>query len=61
MSETLVQVRAYGPKPFTAGLIVVEDRCTEAAPILRKSCLGKSSQQLRKLFKGQGWKAVIVR
>lgn len=61
MTETLVQVRADGAKPFTAGLIVVDGRCTEAAPILRKLCLGKSSQQLRNLFARRGWKAVVVR
>jgi hypothetical protein len=57
MAEALVQVRA---PHFCAGLVVVGNRCTEAAPILRKACLGKSRQQLQNYFIRRGWKAVIV-
>ena len=57
MSETLVQVRA---PHFVAGLVVTDGRCTDAAPILRKACIGKSSQQLRNYFIRRGWRAVIV-
>lgn len=57
----LVQVRADGRKPFTAGLIFTGERCTVSAPILRKFCLGKSRDACRALFRTMGWKAVVVR
>lgn len=60
MSELLVQVRADGAKPFTAGLIFTGDRCTLAAPILRRWCLGRSRDECRAVFAGRGWKAVVV-
>lgn len=63
MTETLIRV-ATPPevrKLFVAGLVIVNDRCTEAAPILRRRCLGKSSDRLRALFKAAGWTATVVR
>jgi hypothetical protein len=60
LSPTLVQVRADGSRPFTAGLIFVADRCTLAAPILRRWCLGRSRDECRAVFAGHGWKAVVV-
>lgn len=56
MSDTLVRVTTHH---FVAGLVVVGDRCTVAAPILRRACLGRTSDQLRALFAARGWKALI--
>ncbi len=57
MSETLVRVVA---SYFVAGLIVSDDRCIHAAPILRKACMGKTADQLREMFQTRGWQAHIV-
>ena len=59
-TETLVRVTATGRKPFCAGLVVVNGRCTLTAPILRRPCLGKTADQLRALFQAEGWTATIV-
>lgn len=56
--ETLVRVVA---PHFVAGFVMVDGRCTEAAPILRKACIGKPAQPLRNYFIRRGWKATIVR
>jgi len=46
--------RITGPN-FTAGLVIQDGRCTEAAPFLRRSCLGKPMGALRNLFAWRGW------
>lgn len=56
----LVQIRADGPRPFTAGLVFTGDRCTLAAPILRKWCLGRGKDEVRALVARRGWTAVVV-
>ncbi len=53
----LIQVHA---PHFVAGLVVEDGRCTEAAPILRRLCMGKGEVYLRHLFKQRGWRAIIV-
>ena len=58
--ETVVQVRCDGPRPFTAGLIFTGDRCTRAAPILRKWCIRRSKDECRAVIAGKGWRAVVV-
>lgn len=57
MSETLVRVVG---RYFVAGLVVSDDRCIRAAPILRKACMGKTADQLREMFRTRGWQAHIV-
>ena len=52
----IVQVRA---PHFTAALIVENEVCVRAAPILRWA-IGKGSAELRRYFAAQGWMAVIV-
>lgn len=59
-SEILVQVRADGRGSFTAGMVVVEGVVIQAAPILRRWCLGKTASQARAIIASKGWKAVIV-
>lgn len=54
--EILVSVDA---PHFNAGLVMIGDRCTEAAPILRW-CVGKGRDELRAYFKRKGWRASIV-
>lgn len=54
--ELLVQVTA---PHFCAGLVLVDDVATEAAPILRW-CIGRSRDALRRTFVTKGWKAIIV-
>jgi hypothetical protein len=56
----LVQVTATARR-FCAGLEIENGRCTEAAPILRRTCLGKTEDELRSLFAARGWKAIVVR
>jgi hypothetical protein len=56
VSETLVRVSA---PHFCAGLIVVGDKCTHAAPILRWA-IGKDRHELSAYFKRKAWKAVIA-
>jgi hypothetical protein len=47
-------------KPFCAGLIIDNEVCTQAAPILWW-CEGKSAAWLSGHFKYRGWKATVVR
>jgi hypothetical protein len=53
-----VLVRVVAPH-FVAGLIMRDDVCVEAAPILRWA-LGKSRDELRAYFARKGWRASIV-
>lgn len=59
-ARVMVQVRADGAKPFTAGMIVIDGTVTKTAPILRRWFLGKTADQARAIIKARGWKAVIV-
>ncbi len=54
----LVQVRA---PHFCAALVIEAGRCIVAAPILRRTCLGRTEAYLRHLFKQRGWRAVVVK
>lgn len=54
----LVQVRA---PHFVAGLVMENDKCTVAAPIMKRWALGRPAQQVRDHVKKQGWTAVIVK
>jgi YspA, cpYpsA-related SLOG family len=56
MAETLVQVSA---PHFCAGIVLIGDRCTEAAPILQWA-IGKDRAYLLAYFGGKGWTATIV-
>jgi len=51
-------VRVVSPR-FVAGLVIENDRCTEAAPILRWA-IGKYAHELRAYFRARGWRATIV-
>lgn len=44
---------------FYAGIILENDRVTDAAPIL-KWTLGKNREWLRAYFISKGWKATVV-
>jgi hypothetical protein len=55
--ETFVRVVA---PHFVAGLIVVDNRVFEAAPIL-SWMIGKDQQWIRSYFKKKGWKAYVVK
>lgn len=44
---TLVRVVMSGHRPFVAGLVFVQGRCVEAAPILRKHCYNKSVAEVK--------------
>lgn len=52
----LVQITA---PHFCAGIIVTDDRCTNAAPILLWA-VGWSRERLQAYFAKKGWKAVVV-
>jgi hypothetical protein len=57
VSERLIRVVA---PHFVAALVMVDGRCTEAAPIL-KWAIGKSEEWLRAYFAGKGWRATEVK
>lgn len=57
MAETLVRITA---PHFCAGLVMVGDRCTEAAPILAWA-VGKGRDFLRSYFAGKQWNATICK
>lgn len=57
MGERLARVEA---PHFVAGLITIDGRCTEAAPILRWA-IGRTEDELRAYFGQKGWKAIQVR
>jgi hypothetical protein len=59
MSQKVMLVQVRAPH-FTAGLVLTDDRCTQAAPILRRIVLGKTPDELRATFRRRGWTAVIV-
>lgn len=54
----LVQVRA---PTFVAGFVFQDGKVVKCAPILRKTVIGKTPEQIREAIKRKGWKAVIVR
>jgi hypothetical protein len=56
MTERLISVDA---PHFCAALVMVDGRCTEAAPIL-KWAVGKSEEWLRAYFAQKRWKAIEV-
>jgi hypothetical protein len=49
-------VRVEAPH-FVAALKITDERCTEAAPILRWA-VGQTAEELRSYFKLRGWQAV---
>jgi len=54
---TLVSVDA---PHFCAGIVIEDDKCVRAAPILAW-CIGKDASFLRRYFKQKGWKAIVVK
>lgn len=58
MPELLVQVTSAR---FCAGIVLMDDIVTEAAPILRRHVLGKTRDQARAVFAAKGWEARVVR
>jgi hypothetical protein len=53
-------VRVVAPH-FVAGLVMRGELCVEAAPILRRACLGKRAPELRDYFRRQGFYVHVVR
>lgn len=51
-------VRVVAPH-LVAGIVLVDGRCTEAAPILRW-CIGKDRAWLRAWFEKRGWRASVI-
>ena len=53
-------VRVMAPH-FVAGIVLIDGRCVRAAPILRW-CIGRTEDQLRKLFaRKPDWRVTVVR
>lgn len=44
---------------FCASIVVVEGKCVEAAPILRKHLLGRSADEIRAICARRRWRATI--
>lgn len=59
MIEILAQIRAEGPKPFTAGIVLWDDKVVEAAPIVRYM-KKKSRDWVRDYCKQRGWSISVV-
>jgi hypothetical protein len=51
-------VRIVGPD-FVAGLIIKDDKCVRAAPVLRRF-IGKSADDVRAHCRQRGWHASVV-
>ena len=51
-------VRVVAPH-FVAGLVLTDDTCTDAAPIMRWA-IGKHRAFLSEYFRRKGWKAAII-
>lgn len=60
MKEILAQIRAEGPRPFTAGIVLFDDKVVEAAPIVRKALAGRSRDYVRNYCAGKGWSIAVV-
>jgi hypothetical protein len=54
-----ILVRVVAPH-FVAGLIIENDACVRAAPILAWT-LGRGTLYLRSYFRRKGWKSTIVK
>jgi len=52
-------VRVLAPH-FVAGFVIRQDRVIEAAPILRRKLLGKTTEAARAEIAKNGWRAHIV-
>jgi hypothetical protein len=57
MTPDVYWVRVEAPH-FVAALKITDERCTEAAPILRWA-IGQTADQLRDQFRRRNWKATI--
>lgn len=53
-------VRVVAPR-FVAGLILRDGIVTEAAPILRRDCLGQRGREVKRLATARGWTLERVR
>lgn len=51
-------VRIVAPH-FVAGLIMEQDVCVQAAPILAWA-IGKGTVELRQYFRRKGWRASVI-
>lgn len=61
MKETLAQIRADGPKPFTAGIVLWDDRVVEAAPIVGYMKKRRwTRDEVRRYCAEKGWKVSVV-
>jgi hypothetical protein len=56
---TSIFVQVAAPH-FVAAIVLEDDVCTEAAPIL-KYAIGKRREWLRDYFRSKGWKAIVVK
>jgi hypothetical protein len=56
----LVRVVSDASPAFVAGLLIEDDVCFAAAPILGWT-VGKASAELRRYFAKRGWRATIIR
>jgi hypothetical protein len=59
MIEILAQIQADGKKPFTAGIVLWDDKVIEAAPIVRYM-KGWSRDRVRSYCKERGFSVEVV-
>ena len=59
MIEILAQVHAEGKKPFTAGIVLWDDKVVEAAPIV-KYMKGWTRDRVRAYCKERGFSVSVV-
>jgi hypothetical protein len=61
MIEVLALISARGPKPFTGGIVLIDDVVTETAPILGFMKKNKFTRdQVREYCRVKGWKIDVV-
>ena len=59
MREGEILVRVLSDH-FDAFIVVVDDTCVEAAPIVKRALLGRSSAEVRAVCTKRGWRATII-
>lgn len=61
MKEILAQIKAPEPKPFTAGIVLWDDRVVEAAPIVYYMKREKWTRyRVRSYCAARGWTVEVV-
>jgi hypothetical protein len=59
MPDTVeITALAISAPHFYCGVVLHDDKVTQAAPIVRKWAMGKTSEQVRQYCRARGWRCV---